>query len=248
MLDFSGQIVAITGATKGIGAQTARMFARQGASVHLLARDLDACESIREELSSGNNHHHTWQLDVRDVTAVRRVFREIRTTSGRLDVLVNNAGVAADGLAVRMEPEKWADVLATNLSGYFYCLQAALRLMLRRRYGRIVNVSSVVALGGNLGQANYSASKAGLLGLTKSVALEVASRGVTVNAVAPGPVQTSMLDRVSSEARQRILERIPVGRIADPAEIAAAVLFLASREAAFITGSTLVVDGGLCLG
>ncbi|MGH7098597.1 MAG: 3-oxoacyl-[acyl-carrier-protein] reductase [Stellaceae bacterium] len=244
MFDLSGQTALVTGATGGIGAAIARALHAQGAVVMLAGRRREALAALCESLGG---RAHLAEADLADPAAADRLIGETEAALGRLDILVNNAGITRDALALRMSEEDWQSVIAVDLSAAFRLSRAALRGMVRRRHGRIIAVTSVVALTGNPGQANYAAAKAGLIGMAKSLAAEVARRGITVNCVAPGLIATPMTERLPAEQRERLLAMTPIGRPGQPEEIAAAVVFLASREAAYLTGQTLHVNGGMAM-
>ncbi|MGE3164174.1 MAG: 3-oxoacyl-[acyl-carrier-protein] reductase [Planctomycetota bacterium] len=244
LFDFAGKRVAITGGSRGIGLEVARAFASRGARVALLARDP---ERAAEAASSLPGEARAWALNVAEESSVNDTFGAVVGEWGGLDVLVNNAGITRDNLVPMLKADDWDDVLATNLRGVFLCSRAVLRPMLRQRSGRIVNITSIVGLTGNAGQANYAAAKAGIIGFTKSLAKEIATRSVTVNAVAPGLIDTDMTRALTDEQRAQILRQIPAGRFGSTAEVASAVLFLASDAAGYVTGEVLRVDGGMAM-
>ena len=242
---MKGRVAFVTGASQGIGRACARALGEAGARLVLAARNQQKLAEVVQEAESLGTEALAVPMDVADAAQIEAAFRQARERFGKIEILVNNAGIARDRLLLRMKREDWDAVLNTNLTGAYLCIQQALRGMVRQRYGRIVNVTSVVAEMGNAGQANYIASKAGLIGLTKAVAQEVASRAITVNAVAPGFIATAMTDSVTQEGREKLLARVPLGRIGTGREVGVAVRFLASEEAGYITGQVLHVNGGL---
>src|SRR5580704_6646740 len=239
------RVAFVTGASRGIGRSIALTLCRAGFDIVLASPEIETNESVADEIRSCSGDAMTLNLDVTSPESVKAGFARAIAAKGRIDVLVNNAGVTRDGLAVRMKPADWDHVLRTNLDGAFLCSQAVLPGMMRNRWGRIINITSVVGQAGSAGQANYAASKAGLIGLTKALAQEMASRAITVNAVAPGYIATDMTAVLSEEVRQKILSAVPLGRMGRPEDIAAAVKFLASEDAAYITGQVLAVNGGM---
>jgi 3-oxoacyl-[acyl-carrier protein] reductase len=241
---LEGRVSIVTGASRGIGLAIAKALAAEGAHVVLAARDQARLAAAVSEIGAGGGRAEALSLDVADRGSVEAAFAHVLSAHGRVDHLVNNAGVTRDNLLLRMRDEEWQQVLATNLTGVFLCTQAALKPMLKQRGGRIVSVTSVVGLAGNAGQANYAASKAGIVGFTKSVAREVASRGITVNAVAPGFVETDMTAAMTEKARAAVLGAVPMGRVGSPSDVAGAVVYLVSDAAAYVTGQVLAVDGG----
>jgi 3-oxoacyl-[acyl-carrier protein] reductase len=244
MIDLSGRIALVTGASRGIGRAIARRLATQGAHVVAAARG-DNARLVAEEITAAGGRADAVALDVTDAGAAGAVVADTLERLGRIDILVNNAGITRDQLMLRMKREDWDAVLATNLTGAFALTQAVLKPMVRQRSGRIVCISSVVGQSGNAGQANYAASKAGVIGFAKAVALEVASRGITVNVVAPGLVETDMTRELTGDAREEWASKIPLRRLGTPDDIASAVCFLASDEASYITGQVLAVNGGM---
>jgi NAD(P)-dependent dehydrogenase (short-subunit alcohol dehydrogenase family) len=241
------RIALVTGAASGIGAATARRFAREGATVAINDAKPEGLDAVAGEIRAAGAKALVLPGDVTKKADCERIVQEVIRTFGRLDILINNAGINRDAMAAKMTEEQWDAVLSVNLKGTFLCAQAALPGMRERAWGRVVNTSSIGALG-NIGQANYAASKAGVIGLTKTLALEYAKYGVTVNAIAPGPVMTAMLAGVPEAIRERIIAQVPVGRIASPDEIAGVHVFLASEDAAFITGQVIFADGGMSVG
>lgn len=245
-MQFVGKSVVVTGGGRGIGRAIALAFGREGAKVAVaVARDLAAAEAVAREIEALGQKAIARRADVSQWEAAQQLIQDAIAAFGQVDILVNNAGVTRDDLLLRLDEEKWDAVLDVNLKGTYHCTRAALRPMLRQRSGRIINITSVLGLVGNAGQANYCASKAGVIGFTRAVAREVGSRGITVNAIAPGYIQTQMTAAISDAARAALLERIPLGRFGAPEDVAGAALFLASDAAAYITGQVLTVDGGM---
>ena len=244
MIDLTGRIAVVTGASRGIGRAIARQLAAQGAHVVAAARG-DNARPVVDEITAAGGRADASALDVTASGAAEEIVAATIERLGRIDILVNNAGIARDQLMLRMKREDWDAVIATNLTGVFALTQAVLKPMIRQRGGRIICISSVVGQSGNAGQANYAASKAGIIGFAKAVALEVASRGITVNVVAPGLVETDMTRAITESAREEWASKIPLRRLGTPDDIASAVCFLASDEASYITGQVLAVNGGM---
>ncbi|MBI5641026.1 MAG: 3-oxoacyl-[acyl-carrier-protein] reductase [Nitrospirae bacterium] len=244
-MEFKGQVVMVTGGARGIGKAIAEQFAKKGADLAIADISLDVAGETARELASNGVKTLAVQLDVSKSDGVARAFEDVIKEFGRLDVLINNAGITKDGLLLRMKEEDWDAVININLKGVFLCSKEAVRLMVKQKTGRIINISSVVAFMGNPGQANYSASKAGIIGITKTIAREYASRGVTVNAVAPGFIATAMTDALAENVRQEMLKSIPAGKFGSVDDVAAAVVFLASPAAGYITGQVIHVNGGM---
>jgi 3-oxoacyl-[acyl-carrier protein] reductase len=244
MFDLSAQTALVTGASGGIGGAIARALHTQGAQVMVAGTRRKALGTLAAELGE---RAHVGLADLTDPVAADRLVKDAETAMGRVDILVNNAGVSRDALALRMDDEDWLAVIEVNLTSVFRLTRAVLRGMIRRRYGRVIGVSSVVAVTGNAGQANYAAAKAAMIGMSKSIAAEIAGRGITVNCIAPGAIATAMTDRLTAEQRARLLGAIPAGRFGAPDEVAAAAVFLASAEAAYVTGQTLHVNGGMAM-
>ena len=242
--NLNNKIAVVTGASQGIGKIIAFELAKSGAHVACISRNKKAIESIVEEITINGGQASSFPCDISDSDTLSEIITEIIKENSRIDILVNNAGITKDSLLIRMSIEQWDDVINTNLKGAFHCTKAVVRYMMKNKFGRIINITSIVGLTGNAGQANYAASKAGLIGMTKSIAKEVASRGITANCIAPGWIETSMTDKLSGEVKNEFLSHIPIGRIGSPDDIANAVIFLASDEAGYITGQTITVDGG----
>ena len=244
MFSLTDKVAIVTGASRGIGKTIAETFANAGAHVVCAARTTDAIQAVAREINSnGASASHT-TCDNSDKESFTNLVQTTVQEHARLDILVNNAGVTRDALLIRMKDEDWDTVLNINLKGAYHGMKAAIRPMMKNRSGRIINITSIVGLTGNPGQANYAASKSGLIGMTKSVAKEVATRSITVNCIAPGWIETDMTDELTDMAKQEFLSRIPAGRIGTADDIACAALFLASDEANYITGQTITVDGG----
>jgi 3-oxoacyl-[acyl-carrier protein] reductase len=248
MPGVEGRVALVTGASQGIGRACALLLASSGAQVALAARNEDKLAETKAQITAAGGTAETFKLDVANEDEVKSVFKAVVAKFGRLDILVNNAGITRDQLIMRMKRADWDAVMNTNLTGAFLCTQAAISPMLKQRYGRIVNITSIFGQIGQTGQANYSASKAGLIGLTMSVAREVGSRTITCNAVAPGWIETEMTKDLPQEMKDQVLKMIPLGRTGTDVDIATAVRFLASEEAGYITGHVLSVNGGMNMG
>jgi len=247
-MNFSGKVALVTGSSSGIGAATARELAAGGASVAIHFRgNADGANAVAEAIRSAGGACSLYQADISNPEAAADLVKRVQTDLGGLDILVNNAGTTRDNLLLTMKEEEWDTVLSTNLKSVYAVSKAALRGMVRKRWGRIINVTSVVGLSGQAGQTNYAASKAGVIGFTKSLAREVANRNITVNAVAPGFIPTSLTDVLTAEQREGILRNTPMGRMGTPEEVAWAIAFLAEERSSFITGHVLTVDGGLVM-
>jgi 3-oxoacyl-[acyl-carrier protein] reductase len=248
MFSLKDKVALITGASQGIGRATSLALAEAGAKVAIAARNTEKLASLAAEIAAAGGEAFSVPMDVADPAQVKTAFQQLLAKFGKLDILVNNAAITRDTLALRMKLEDWDAVLRTNLTGAHLCIQQALGAMLKQRAGRIINITSVVAETGNAGQANYVASKAGLIGLTRAIAVEVASRNITVNAIAPGFIATPMTDPLSQEIKDKMKSMIPLGRFGTDRDVASAIVFLASDEAGYITGQVLDVNGGLHMG
>ena len=245
---LDGKCALVTGASRGIGRAVALKLASEGAKVALnFAGNEAAANAVRQEIETAGGQAIVVKADVADEAAVQQMVQTVADAFGRVDILVNNAGITRDGLLARMKEEDWDAVLSTNLNGIFHCTKAAAKLMMKKRSGRIVNMASVVGLTGNAGQTNYAASKAGVIGFSKSAAKELAARGITVNMVAPGFIATDMTEAMPEKAKEAVLGTIPMKREGQPEDVANAVLFLVSENAAYITGQIVNVDGGMVM-
>ncbi|MBY6199830.1 3-oxoacyl-ACP reductase FabG [Maritalea mobilis] len=244
MFELNGKTALVTGASGGIGAEVARALHAAGATVGLSGTRVEPLEALAADLAE---RAHVLPCNLSDPEAVEALPKQAVEAMGSLDILVNNAGITRDNLFMRMSDEEWAQVLDVNLTAAMRLCRGALRGMMKARWGRIVNITSVVGATGNPGQGNYAAAKAGMVGMSKSLAYEVASRGITVNCVAPGFIETAMTDKLNDDQKGKILSQIPAGRMGSPAEIASAVLYLASAEAGYVTGATLHVNGGMAM-
>lgn len=247
-MKIEGKNALVTGASRGIGREIALELARQGANVAVnYAGSEQMANEVVDEIKSLGRKAFAIQANVADGDAVSNMMKEVVDRFGSIDILVNNAGITRDNLLMRMKEEDWDAVIDTNLKGVFLCTKAVTRLMMKQRNGRIINISSIVGVGGNAGQANYVAAKAGVIGLTKTTAKELASRGITVNAVAPGFITTDMTDKLNEDVQAEMLKQIPLARLGEPQDIAKVVVFLASEDSRYMTGQTLHVDGGMIM-
>ncbi len=245
---LEGKVAIITGASRGIGKEIAVYFAKEGASLVLTARSLESLEAVSKEIAAlGSQEPFLFALDVKNAEKIQEMTDKTLDKYKRIDILVNNAGITKDGLFVRMSEADWDEVLETNLKGTFLCMRAVSKIMMKQRHGKIINMASVIGLIGNAGQANYAASKAGIIALTKSVAKELGSRNVLVNAIAPGFIDTEMTQALSEETKNSILKTIPVGVFGKPADVAKVALYLASDDSNFVTGQVITVDGGMVM-
>ena len=247
MIDLSDKIALVTGASRGIGQSISMILAQNGAHVVCVSRNINDVQSVADKITHQKFNASAASCDISDSNNVTELVKDIIEKHGRIDILINNAGITRDNLLMRMSEDDWNEVINVNLKAAFTAIKAASRSMIKQRSGRIINISSVVGLIGNAGQVNYAASKAGLIGMTKSVAREFASRGITANCIAPGYVETQMTNKLTDEVKSSLNEQIPLGRIGNVEDIAYAVAFLASDEASYITGQTLAVDGGIVM-
>ena len=247
MIDLSDKIALVTGASRGIGQSISMILAQNGAHVVCVSRNVNDVQSVADKITHQKFNASAVSCDISDSNNVTELVKDIIEKHGRIDILINNAGITRDNLLMRMSEDDWNEVINVNLKAAFTAIKAASRSMIKQRSGRIINISSVVGLIGNAGQVNYAASKAGLIGMTKSVAREFASRGITANCIAPGYVETEMSNKLTDKVKSSLNEQIPLGRIGNVEDIAYAVAFLASDEASYITGQTLAVDGGMVM-
>ena len=244
MFSLQNKIAIVTGASQGIGKTTAELFSRSGAHVVCIARNEDKIKDLVKTISKNGHSASYISCDISDGNFFQNTIKSIISDYAKIDILINNAGITRDSLVLRMKDHQWDEVLNTNLKGAFYGTKSVLRSMMKNKYGRIINITSIVGLQGNSGQSNYSASKAGLIGFTQSVAKEVASRGITINCIAPGWIETEMTNDLPQDTKSEIIKNIPIGKTGTTEDIAYTALFLASKESKYITGQTITVDGG----
>ncbi|MGD9015150.1 MAG: 3-oxoacyl-[acyl-carrier-protein] reductase [Candidatus Omnitrophota bacterium] len=244
-MKLKDKVALITGGAQGIGRQISLTFAREGADIVICDVNLEQAKQAEQEIKASGRQSQTEKMDVTDYTNVQNAVNKILDKFKKIDILVNNAGITQDNLILKMSETEWERVIKVNLTGTFNCTKAVSRVMLKQKAGKIINISSIIGLIGNIGQANYSASKAGIIALTKTTAKELASRNINVNAIAPGFIQTKMTERLPQEIRSKMLDQIPLRRFGNPEDVAGVCLFLASEEANYITGQTIIVDGGM---
>ena len=244
MFSLQDKIAIVTGASQGIGKTTAELFSKSGAHVVCIARNKEKIKNLANTISKNGHSASYNSCDISDGDLFQDTIKSVINDYGKIDILINNAGITRDSLVLRMKNHQWDDVLNTNLKGAFYATKSVLRSMMKNKYGRIINITSIVGLQGNSGQSNYSASKAGLIGFSQSVAKEVASRGITINCIAPGWIETEMTNNLPQDIKSEIIKNIPMGKTGATEDIAYTALFLASKESKYITGQTITVDGG----
>ncbi len=244
MFSLQDKIAIVTGASQGIGKTTAELFSKSGAHVVCIARNEEKIKNLANMISKNGHSASYFPCDISDGDLTQNTIKSVINDYGKIDILINNAGITRDSLVLRMKNDQWDEVLNTNLNGAFYATKSVLRSMMKNKYGRIINITSIVGLQGNSGQSNYSASKAGLIGFSQSVAKEVASRGITINCIAPGWIETEMTNDLPQNLKSEILKNIPIGKTGTTEDIAYTALFLASKESKYITGQTITVDGG----
>ena len=247
MMRFQDEVVMVTGSSRGIGKEIAQAFAQEGAVVMIIDVNAQLAEEVKNELTGRGLKAESFCCDVTNLQNVQEIVTKILDKYKRVDILVNNAGITKDNLLLRMSENDWDAVVNVNLRGPFVCTKAVTKAMMKARKGRIINIASIIGIRGNAGQANYAATKAGIIGFTKSVARELASRGITANAIAPGYIQTAMTAQLNDTVREELLKQIPLGLLGTAKDVAGACLFLASNEASYITGQTIVVDGGMAI-
>jgi len=246
-LSLEGKVALITGGARGIGKEIALLFAKEGSDVALCDIDLKEAEQTAKEIQALGRECLAFKADVTDQKDVQNMVDKILDKFKKVDILINNAGITRDNLLVRMQEEDWDRVIAVNLKGTFICTKLVSKVMMKQRFGKIVNLASIIGIMGNPGQANYAASKAGIIGLTKSVAKELASRGISCNAIAPGFIKTEMTSRLAEDTKKKMLQAIPIGRFGEPKDVAELALFLSSARSSYITGQVIKIDGGMVM-